>query len=93
VTTARHVFLFCTDQATHPARELGQLARTGDGRVRLLPTRHPKHLAHAGEAVDGTLQVRCPTCRRTVPLRQETARRLLDTLTGPAVRRLDISRL
>jgi hypothetical protein len=41
--------------------------------------------------ITGTLPLRCPTCPRYVPLRQETARRLLTTLAAAGVDTFDLS--
>lgn len=85
----------CTDRGTHPQRRLGWLLPElgDDGRTFVfVPWGTDRRAARVEQR--GTLRPPpCPTCRRTVPMRQETAARCYDTLTAAGLPSLDISRL
>jgi hypothetical protein len=90
------VLLVCTDRHTHPERRLGWLLpETGaGGRVLVFVPWVVKAELVRGERAEqrGTLRIPpCPTCRRTVPLRQQTAARRYDALTAAAVTTWDVS--
>jgi hypothetical protein len=70
----------CTDRGTHQGRTLGRLTAAGVTPFDGIPQLR-------------TWATRCPTCRRPVRWKPETAQRLYDKLAAAGVYRVDISLL
>jgi hypothetical protein len=90
----------CSGGGTHPQRVLGWLVDerdpTGGGGVALVPWVAPRELRGPDRIIQrGTLQAPCPwpTCKRTVPMRQETAARRYDALVAAGMSTLDVSHI
>ncbi|MQA15289.1 MAG: hypothetical protein GEV09_14295 [Pseudonocardiaceae bacterium] len=94
--------LICTGRGTHPERVLGWLTgeiRDGGRTVAVFTPWVPRRGLETEQRQQqrhGTLRPDpCPTCRRSLPMRQSTATRLLDALDmrGRGHVPADISRL
>lgn len=88
----------CTDKGQHPWTALGDLVLDG----RLLRANKgyvygPLAESRKDECVTvderGRARLWCPRCRRDVPLRLDTARRLIEGLNAAGVTQVDISAL
>jgi hypothetical protein len=88
----------CTDKGQHPRRLLGYLWAEGESVMFRKWVKPPADrtvplLRMIDGVMTGTLPLQCPTCPRNVPLRQETARRLLDTCLPAGANTIDISNI
>lgn len=99
---SRVVTVVCTDKGTHPRRRLGWFDRTehDDGQIHYMYERIGKRAEYAGTALAGPTGVtsadarlRCPTCRRDVPLRRDTMAQMVEHMVAQRLTRLDISLL
>jgi hypothetical protein len=90
------ILVVCTDRGTHPVRTLGYLLEEVGERERTIvfvPWAPKSELRRRDrDEQRGTLRPPpCPTCRRNVPMNQQTAMRRYDEVVAANMTSLDIS--